>query len=216
MARVTPMKRLPYSNPQPPQNRHSHFAGNPCSATATRLSAAAAADSAGAGGGLSTNQAVSPWGLGVSDWSPPAVKPGDLLVFRWFGETHDVQKFGDPVTYGLCSFFNTKQISPARPVGVRTWLSPWGFGMKDWKAPKVLPGDLLVFQWSGEVHSVHKVDVADYTACTFLNAKTLARSRNYGMYIYKVVGKDYGNTIYFSSKANNDCSDGIKASFTVG
>ncbi|CAI5944009.1 unnamed protein product [Closterium sp. NIES-65] len=73
------------------------------------------------GGRLSTNQAVSPWGLGVSDWSPPAVRPGDLLVFRWFGETHDVQKFGDPVTYGLCSFFNTKQISPARPVGVRTY-----------------------------------------------------------------------------------------------
>ncbi|CAI5459992.1 unnamed protein product [Closterium sp. Yama58-4] len=96
------------------------------------------------------------------------------------------------------------------------WLSPWGFGMKDWKAPKVLPGDLLVFQWMGEVHSVDKVDVADYTACTFLNAKTLARNRNYGMYIYKVVGKDYGKTIYFSSKANSDCSDGIKASFTVG
>ncbi|CAI5501562.1 unnamed protein product [Closterium sp. Naga37s-1] len=96
------------------------------------------------------------------------------------------------------------------------WLSPWGFKMKGWKGPKVLPGDLLVFQWAGEVHSVHKVDVADYTACTFLNAKTLARTRNYGEYIYKVVPKDYGNTIYFTSKANNDCSDGIKASFTVG
>ncbi|CAI5984381.1 unnamed protein product [Closterium sp. NIES-64] len=96
------------------------------------------------------------------------------------------------------------------------WLSPWGFAVKDWKAPKVLPGDLLVFQWVGEVHSVHKVDVADYTACTFLNAKQLARSRNYGKYIYKVVPKDYGNTIYFSSKANSDCSDGIKASFVVG
>ncbi|CAI5533405.1 unnamed protein product [Closterium sp. Naga37s-1] len=96
------------------------------------------------------------------------------------------------------------------------WLSPWGFAVKDWKAPKVLPGDLLVFQWVGEVHSVHKVDVADYTACTFLNAKQLARSRNYGKYIYKVVPKDFGNTIYFSSKANSDCSDGIKASFVVG
>ncbi|GJP41510.1 hypothetical protein CLOM_g1178 [Closterium sp. NIES-68] len=73
------------------------------------------------GGGISLNLAVSPWGTGVSDWTAPAVRPGDLLVFRWFGETHDVQKFGDPVTYGLCSFFNTKQVSPARPVGVRTY-----------------------------------------------------------------------------------------------
>ncbi|CAI5459997.1 unnamed protein product [Closterium sp. Yama58-4] len=96
------------------------------------------------------------------------------------------------------------------------WLSPWGFAVKDWKAPKVLPGDLLVFQWMGEVHSVHKVDAADYAACTFLNATPLARNRNYGNYVYKVVPKDYGNTIYFTSKANSDCSDGIKAALVVG
>ncbi|CAI5946046.1 unnamed protein product [Closterium sp. NIES-65] len=91
-------------------------------------------------------------------------------------------------------------------------VSPWGFAMKDWKAPKVLPGDSLVLQWSGEVHSVHKVSAAEYAACTFVKAKQLARNRNYGSYWYKVNWREYGKTIYFSSKANKDCSLGIKRS----
>ncbi|CAI5516112.1 unnamed protein product, partial [Closterium sp. Naga37s-1] len=89
-------------------------------------------------------------------------------------------------------------------------VSPWGFAMKDWKAPKVLPGDSLVFQWSGEVHSVHKVSAAEYAACTFVKAKQLARNRNYGSYWYKVNWREFGKTLYFSSKANKDCSLGIK------
>ncbi|CAI5950706.1 unnamed protein product, partial [Closterium sp. NIES-65] len=95
-------------------------------------------------------------------------------------------------------------------------VSPWGFAMKDWKAPKVLPGDSLVFQWTGEVHSVHKVSAAEYAACTFVKAKQLARNRNYGSYWYKVNWREYGKTIYFSSKANKDCSLGIKVAFSVG
>ncbi|GJP41506.1 hypothetical protein CLOM_g1174 [Closterium sp. NIES-68] len=96
------------------------------------------------------------------------------------------------------------------------WISPWGYGLQNWKAPKVLPGDLLVFQWVNEWHSVHKVDVADYSACTFLNAKQLARGRNYGYYMYRVPGQDYGKTIYFSSNVGDDCSNGVKVSFNVG
>ncbi|CAI5501556.1 unnamed protein product [Closterium sp. Naga37s-1] len=95
-------------------------------------------------------------------------------------------------------------------------VSPWGFAMKDWKAPKVLPGDSLVFQWTGEVHSVHKVSAAEYAACTFVKAKQLARNRNYGSYWYKVNWREFGKTIYFSSKANKDCSLGIKVAFVVG
>ncbi|GJP41508.1 hypothetical protein CLOM_g1176 [Closterium sp. NIES-68] len=94
-------------------------------------------------------------------------------------------------------------------------ISPWGYGLKTWKAPKVLPGDLLVFQWLSEQHSVHKVDAADYAACTFLNAKQLARGRSYGNFVYKVPGEDYDKTIYFSSNVKKDCRNGIKVAFDV-
>ncbi|GJP73722.1 hypothetical protein CLOP_g4412 [Closterium sp. NIES-67] len=95
------------------------------------------------------------------------------------------------------------------------WISPWGYGLQNWKAPKLLPNDVLVFQWVNELHSVHKVDAADYTACTFLNAKPLARGRYYGFYTVKVRVKDIGKTIYFSSNVGDDCNNGIKAAFTV-
>ncbi|GJP41511.1 hypothetical protein CLOM_g1179 [Closterium sp. NIES-68] len=52
-------------------------------------------------------------------WKPPAVKPGDILVFQWFAETHDVQRFRNILAFKACSFFNAVPLTSASQLGMR-------------------------------------------------------------------------------------------------
>ncbi|CAI5984382.1 unnamed protein product [Closterium sp. NIES-64] len=156
--------------------------------------------------GGSSNRLVSPWGFAMKDWKAPKVLPGDSLVLQWSGEVHSVHKVS-AAEYAACTFVNSLPspllMPPCPPTPLRAVF-------------QCVPVDGRVFQWTGEVHSVHKVSAAEYAACTFVKAKQLARNRNYGSYWYKVNWREYGKTIYFSSKANKDCSLGIKVAFSVG
>ncbi|CAI5984374.1 unnamed protein product [Closterium sp. NIES-64] len=62
---------------------------------------------------------VSHWSGGVNLWKPPAVKPGDILVFQWFAETHDVQRFKNIFAFKTCAFFNAVPLTSASQFGMR-------------------------------------------------------------------------------------------------
>ncbi|CAI5459991.1 unnamed protein product [Closterium sp. Yama58-4] len=62
---------------------------------------------------------VSHWSGGVNLWKPPAVKPGDILVFQWFAETHDVQRFKNIFAFKACAFFNAVPLTSASQFGMR-------------------------------------------------------------------------------------------------
>ncbi|CAI5974492.1 unnamed protein product [Closterium sp. NIES-65] len=144
-------------------------------------------------------------------------------VLQWSGEVHSVHKVS-AAECAACTFVKAKQLVRNRNYGSSYWYK--AVGTERTAATRQttslfssVPVDgrgALVFQWTGEVHSVHKVSAAEYAACTFVKAKQLARNRNYGSYWYKVNWREYGKTIYFSSKANKDCSLGIKVAFSVG
>ncbi|CAI5501574.1 unnamed protein product [Closterium sp. Naga37s-1] len=62
---------------------------------------------------------VSHWSGGVNLWKPPAVKPGDILVFQWFAETHDVQRFKNIFAFKACAFLNAVPLTSASQFGMR-------------------------------------------------------------------------------------------------
>ncbi|CAI5984377.1 unnamed protein product [Closterium sp. NIES-64] len=57
--------------------------------------------------------------LGVNLWMAPAVKQGDILVFQWFTETHDVQHFKNIFASKACSFFSTMPLTSASQFSMR-------------------------------------------------------------------------------------------------
>ncbi|CAI5974493.1 unnamed protein product [Closterium sp. NIES-65] len=161
-------------------------------------------------------------------------------VLQWSGEVHSVHKVS-AAECAACTFVKAKQLVRNRNYGSSYWYKAWTgevhsvhkvnaaeYAARTFLHPLPFPPSSCpltpycshtlpaVFQWTGEVHSVHKVSAAEYAACTFVKAKQLARNRNYGSYWYKVNWREYGKTIYFSSKANKDCSLGIKVAFSVG
>ncbi|CAI5515777.1 unnamed protein product [Closterium sp. Naga37s-1] len=47
---------------------------------------------------------VNPWSKGLLDLKMPAVRPGDFLLFRWFGQMRDVQQFPNKQAFDSCDF----------------------------------------------------------------------------------------------------------------
>eukprot|EP00475_Leptophrys_vorax_P018811 TRINITY_DN25690_c0_g1_i2.p2 TRINITY_DN25690_c0_g1~~TRINITY_DN25690_c0_g1_i2.p2 ORF type:complete len:135 (+),score=0.32 TRINITY_DN25690_c0_g1_i2:119-523(+) len=71
--------------------------------------------------GFLQGRPISPWSFGISTWQAPTVRPGDYLLFYWFGETHDVQKLPYYVNYKICSLFNAQPLVGATSFGMKLY-----------------------------------------------------------------------------------------------
>ncbi|GJP41514.1 hypothetical protein CLOM_g1181 [Closterium sp. NIES-68] len=65
---------------------------------------------------------VNPWSSGLLALKMPSVRPGDFLLFRWFGQMRDVQQFPNQQAYDICDFTRADPVGPRRFFGLDLYL----------------------------------------------------------------------------------------------
>ncbi|CAI5515775.1 unnamed protein product, partial [Closterium sp. Naga37s-1] len=65
---------------------------------------------------------LNPWRLGVEKWTPPVMRPGTFLLFRWMDAERDVQQFPDQASFDSCDFYSADPLGPPRKVGMDVYL----------------------------------------------------------------------------------------------
>ncbi|GJP45785.1 hypothetical protein CLOM_g5121 [Closterium sp. NIES-68] len=96
-----------------------------------------------------------------------------------------------------------------------SYISPWAYGVNNWKQPTVVAGDVLVFRWIGLRNVLQWATPLGYTACWFGFAKTVSPQAYWGFKRYVVQLTETRSTLYFGSSIGDDCARDIKVRINV-